>query len=100
MADFNLFVGASNKERVLFIVIGIESHTVGIFLIRECSHNFSSFRVPIMNESIIGRAQEMESIIREVNITDRFFVSSISSHALLIIINIPELHLAIERSTQ
>ena len=52
------------------------------FLVGESSYDLAVFCIPKLNLFIKSRTQKLASIIRELDISDRFGVTSISSEAL------------------
>ena len=60
------------------------------FLVRKSSDDLTSFCIPKLNLLVKSCTQKLAAIIRELDISDRFGVTSISSETFSICIGVPD----------
>ena len=60
------------------------------FLVSKSSDDLASFRIPKLNLFIKTRTQKLAAIISELDISDRFGMTSISSETFSICIGVPD----------
>jgi hypothetical protein len=91
----DLFVCATSQEDVLAVIGRMKLYTEWSLSVRETLNNFSSFRVPKLNDLVKARAQEASPIVTEANISHSFAMPHVSPHAASVSKDIPYFDCAI-----
>jgi hypothetical protein len=77
----DLFVCAPSQEDVLPVIGRMKFDTEWSLSVREALYNFSSFRVPKLNDLVKASAQEASPIVAEAYISHSFAMAHVSPHA-------------------
>ena len=87
----DFLVRTPSHENVLLVIIRVELHTVGNFVVCEAGDALSRLSVPQLDVLVKSSTQKALSVIREGNVTDHLGVANEGSQTVSLIVHVPKL---------